>query len=201
MLCAPVSFDLARSLNVPLAQARWTEIDRLLEEMTRECRQRVAEAGVAPQDIVTSRSVDIRYSGQGHELQINLDGLSWPEVRGEDVLNRFRAEYERLNAVKGPDAPLELITWRASARGPVAQLPLRAAAKTGAPAARSHRPVYFGERQGFVNTVVVARDALSDGETLPGPALIELGDATITIGPDASASVRDDGLIEITLTY
>lgn len=201
MLCAPVSFDLARSMNVPLAQARWHEIARLLDEMVRECRQRVADAGVAPEEIVTMRSVDIRYSGQGHELQIDLEGLSWPEVRNEDVLMRFRAEYERLNVVRGPDAPLDLITWRASARGPVPQLPLRAGTTAQAAHARSQRPVYFGEKHGFLDTLVVPRDALSRGEKLTGPALIELGDATITVGPDASASMRDDGLIQITLTY
>jgi N-methylhydantoinase A len=201
MLCAPVSFDLARSMNVPLAEARWHEIARLLDEMVHECQQRVADAGVAPADIVSTRSVDIRYSGQGHELQIDLEGLSWPDVRSDDVLMRFRAEYERLNVVQGPDAPLDLITWRASARGPVPHLPLRAGVMAQAAHERSHRPVYFGDKHGFMDTLVVPCGSLSKGEKLTGPALIELGDATITVGPDASASMREDGLIQISLTY
>ena len=39
------------------------------------------------------------------------------------------------------------------------------------------------------------------GETIAGPALIELGDATVTVGPHASATIREDGLIQINLTY
>lgn len=201
MLCAPVSFDLARSLNVPLAQADWQEITRFMGEMVDECRQRVMDAGIASQDIMTTRSVDVRFAGQGHELQINLEGLSWPDVRGEDVMARFRAEYQRLNAVEGPDAPVELITWRASARGPVPELPLRASRAAHATVARSQRAVYFGAALGYVDTKVIPRETLDAGEVIEGPALIELGDATITVGPDARASMRDDGLIQITVTY
>jgi N-methylhydantoinase A len=201
MLCAPVSFDLARSLNVPLAEADWQEIARLLDDMVAQCRSRVAEAGVAPQDIVTARSVDMRYRGQGHELQVDLEGLGWPDVRPEEVLARFRAEYERLNVVKGPDAPIDLITWRASARGPVPRLPLEEDTAGAASRPRSKRPVYFGEKHGLMDTLVAPRESVRVGETIRGPALIELGDATITVGPDSSASMREDGLVRITLTY
>jgi N-methylhydantoinase A len=201
MLCAPVSFDLARSLNVPLMEANWGEIGDFLQDMVKECRQRVAEAGVAQEEIVTARSVDVRYSGQGHELQIDLEGLSWPDVRTDEVLVRFRAEYERLNAVKGPNAPVELITWRARARGPIPHLPLRTGAAVQGGQRRSQRPVYFGDKHGFLDTLVVPRDSLLPAESIVGPALIELGDATITVGPDATAVMRDDGLVQITLNY
>jgi N-methylhydantoinase A len=201
MLCAPVSFDVARSLNVPLANANWQEIFQFMNEMVDECRERVMDAGVAPQDITTVRSVDARFAGQGHELQITLEGLNWPEIRTADVLERFRAEYKRLNAVDGPDAPVELITWRASARGPIPELPLRANVAAQSATGRSRRPVYFGATHGYVETAVIPRETLQVGELVHGPALIELGDATITVGPDATASMREDGLMQITISY
>jgi N-methylhydantoinase A/oxoprolinase/acetone carboxylase beta subunit len=61
--------------------------------------------------------------------------------------------------------------------------------------------VYFGGSHGFVDTLVAPRESLQVGEVVVGPALIELGDATITVGPGSSALLRDDGLIQITLTY
>jgi N-methylhydantoinase A/oxoprolinase/acetone carboxylase beta subunit len=143
----------------------------------------------------------MRYRGQGHELQIDLEGLGWPDVDGQQVLARFRQEYARLNAVQGPDAPVDFITWRASARGPIPQLPLKAGIAGSAARARSRRPVYFGEKQGFVHATVVPRETMQPGEAILGPALIELGDATVTVGPDATAAMRDDGLIRITLSY
>lgn len=199
MLCAPVAFDLARSWTVPLQEAPWSEIAAVLEEMVRDCRRRVAEAGVPHDQVVTLRSADMRYRGQGHEVQVSLEGLDWPNVRVEEVLARFRNEYERLNAVKGPDAPVDFITWRTTARGPIPELPLKANASGGSGAGQSARRVYFGEKHGFLESLVAPRESLKAGETVPGPALIELGDATITVGPSAEAHMRADGLVLVTL--
>lgn len=201
MLCAPVSFDVARSLSVPLADVHWDEICALLDEMVQECRRRVAGAGLAPESVTTVRSVDMRYRGQGHEVQVGLEGLAWPDVRTEDVLERFRAEYLRLNAVQGPQAPIDLVTWRARALGPVPRLPLRAAAPRGEGRLRSRRPVYFGEREGFLEADVLPRERIGIGDRIAGPALIELGDATVTVGPGARGLMRDDGLIQLSLDY
>jgi N-methylhydantoinase A len=199
MLCAPVAFDMARSRTVSLDEAPWEEIAGMLEGMVRDCRAKVAKAGVPEARIVTVRSADMRYRGQGHEVQVDLEGLDWPRVDAAEVLRRFRAEYERLNAVKGPDAPVEFITWRASARGPIPDLPLKKALSAQTKAARSTRRVYFHETAGFVESVVVPAGALPAGETRAGPALVELGDATITVGPGASARLGEDGLVRIAL--
>jgi N-methylhydantoinase A len=201
MLCAPVAFDLARSLSVPVAEARWAEIAAFLDEMVEDCRRRVQDAGVPPESIVTVRSVDMRYRGQGHEVQVDLEGLDWPNVSASKVLDRFRAEYERLNAVKGPDAPIDFVTWRASARGPIPHLPLKAGAAAGDAASRSQRSVYFGAEKGFLDTLVIPRPSMLPGESIDGPALIELGDATVTVGPDATALMREDGLIQVNLAH
>ena len=95
--------------------------------------------------------------------------------------------------------PVECITWRASARGPVPQLPLRQGSVSAAAAPRTSRRVYFRETQGFADTHVLPAGSLAVGEALAGPALIELGDATITVGPGARAQLREDGLVFITL--
>ena len=78
---------------------------------------------------------------------------------------------------------------------------LRAGARVLAGRARGERPVYFGADTGFLPTQVIPRETVAPGETLHGPALIELGDATVTIGPGAQAVMQDDGLIRIALTY
>lgn len=199
MLCAPVSFDLARSRPVPLFEAPWREIDAMLDGMSAECRQMVAWAGIPQTDIVTIRSADMRYRGQGHEIQVDLEGLAWPHPDPRQILARFHAEYRRLNGVDGPDAPVDVVTWRAAARGPIPHLPLKADGLAEAAArGRVSRPVYFQDHGGFINAAVISRGSLKIGEAFPGPAVIELGDATITVGPGMSAHMRDDGLIVAT---
>jgi N-methylhydantoinase A len=199
MLCAPVAFDVAHSFSVPLTDVPWDRVAALLDDMVKGCAARVAEAGVPSQEIVTRRYADIRYRGQGHEVQISLEDLAWPNVDANELARRFREEYERLNAVKGPDAPIDIITWRASARGPIPNLPLKAASKPATVHSRSQRPVYFQDAGGFVPTLVIPIDALTHDEVIVGPALIELGDATVTVGPGSTARMRADGLVAITL--
>jgi N-methylhydantoinase A len=200
MLCAPVSFEMAQSRTIALQAVEWSEINRMLDSMVQECRGNVVSAGIDSSATVTDRSADLRYRGQGHEIQINLEGISWPNVDWRDVQRRFLAEYRRLNGVDGPDLPVDVITWRASVRGPIPDLPF------GAPnlvsvAQRPHetRPVYFAETNGFVKTRIVQRTSLKVGGRIEGPSIVELGDASITIGPCATAHICTEGLVRVEL--
>ncbi|OGA47693.1 MAG: hypothetical protein A3G24_10660 [Betaproteobacteria bacterium RIFCSPLOWO2_12_FULL_62_13] len=200
MLCAPVSFEVARSLTVPITEANWADINRMLDEMVVECRHMVEEAGIPATQITWTRSADMRYRGQGHEIQVDLENLGLPAPDLDDVLGRFRAEYRRLNAVDGPIAPVDAVTWRAVASGPVPRLPLTSAGIGGQnPRGRRGRRIYFHDAGGYLPAQIVPRETLVAGERVAGPAVIELGDASITVGPLAVATVREDGLIVMKL--
>ncbi|HEY1945165.1 MAG TPA: hydantoinase/oxoprolinase family protein [Roseiarcus sp.] len=200
MLCAPVAFEMAQSRTIALDVVEWPEVEHMLASMVQECRANVLSAAIDASETVARRSADLRYRGQGHEIQIDLEGLSWPNVDWRDVRERFRAEYRRLNGVDGPDMPVEVITWRASVRGPISDVPL-GASNLVSPDQRSRRtrPVYFAETNGFVTTRLVQRASLKVGDRVEGPAIIELGDASITVGPSASAHIGAEGLVRVEL--
>jgi N-methylhydantoinase A len=200
MLCAPVAFEMAQSRTVALSGVDWSDIGAMLDRMVGECRTHVVSAGIDIGATTAHRSADLRYRGQGHEIQIDLEGLSWPNIDWRDVHGRFRDEYQRLNGVEGPDLPVDVITWRASVRGPIPDLPLAAtnAASASAGATRT-RPVYFAETKGFVPARIVSASVLKSSDRVEGPAIIELGDASITVGPHASACIGADGLVRIEL--
>jgi N-methylhydantoinase A len=199
MLCAPVAFEIAQSRTVALDAVDWPEIAQMLDRMVNDCGANVVSAGIDPGSTSVYRSADVRYRGQGHEIQVDLEQLSWPDVDGEEVRRRFRAEYRRLNGVDGPDLPIDVITWRASVRGPNPNLPLAASNAVSEPQhQQSVRSVYFAETNGFVSARIVSATALKPGESIEGPAIIELGDASITVGPYATASFGD-GLVRLQL--
>lgn len=199
MLCAPVGFEVARSRAMPLDAVNWRETEAMLAEMVDECRANVVSAGVSAGATTVHRSVDMRYRGQGHDILIDLEGLPWPDIRWDEVRDRFRTEYRRLNGVFGPDLPIDVATWRASVRGPTPRLPLSPPGDSGGrvkprPATR---PVYFGWAGGFVAASIVRRSELKAGDVIAGPAIIELGDASVTVGPGAAARFSSDGFIEV----
>jgi N-methylhydantoinase A len=204
LLCAPVTFEVARSRVSLLEEVPWREVDGMLAEMLGECRRLVEWAGVAPGDITESRVAEMRYRGQGHEVAVALDGLGLDGRGGapdpEAILERFQQEYERLYFRRGPRAAIEVLTWRAIARGPVPTLPTLATAsvRSGAITRRGTRRAYFAEAGGYVEAPVVPRTLLGMGEALAGPAMIEQGDSTIVIGPGATARVGEDLLITVT---
>lgn len=198
MLCAPVAFEIAQSRTVALDAVQWPDIGRMLDGMVQECRENVISAGIDISAISTHRSADLRYRGQGHEIQIDLEQLSWPNIDWRDVHKRFRAEYQRLNGVDGPDLPVDIVTWRASVRGPIPDLPL-VATNVASERAQRTRPVYFAETKGFVSAQIVSASTLKSSDRVKGPAIIELGDASITVGPHATAHVGIDGLVRIEL--
>lgn len=172
----------------------------MLAGMVQECRANVIAAAIDASATVVRRSADFRYRGQGHEIQIDLEGLSWPNVDWRDVHEQFRAEYRRLNGVDGPEMPVDVITWRASVSGPISDVPLGASnvVSTDQRSQRT-RPVYFAETNGFVTTRLVQRASLKSGDRVEGPSIIELGDASITVGPSASAQIDAEGLVRVKL--
>ena len=138
------------------------------------------------------RSVDVRYRGQGYELNI-------PYTR--NLLRDFRSEHQRRYGYSYPAREVELVTLR-----------LRAATRgntpghvgTGAPARPSRAkpgkvspdraPVLFSG--GKLRAAILSRDSLAVGREYSGPAVVTEYSATTVIPPDVSFHKdQDENLI------
>jgi|DewCreStandDraft_5_1066085.scaffolds.fasta_scaffold00734_35 N-methylhydantoinase A len=194
LLVAPLAFDFVRSYYGGLDALDWAVVNRLLAEMEAEGRALLGRAGVAAGDIVVSRSVDLRYTGQGHEVNVPLPEGQLGEASVGEILRRFVAEYRRLYHRAGPEVPVEAITWRVKVAGPKPAIaPRRAGQRPGRveDALKGFRPAYFAEYGDFRPTPVYDRYALSPGAVIEGPAVIEERESTVVLGPRAVARVDD----------
>src|SRR5215472_2353260 len=68
-LTAPLAFDFVRSWPCHVDQLDWQEVNALLSEMEAEGQALLERSGVSPKNILHRRVADIRYVGQGHEIQ------------------------------------------------------------------------------------------------------------------------------------
>ena len=206
-LTAPLAFDFARSWPVKLEGSAldWPRVNGLLGEMQAEGGALLQASGVLPQDISHTRSVEVRYAGQGHEVGVVLpnDLLSaehFPAIRA-----RFEAEYLRLYSRLGPPVPLEAITWRVVSSSPKPALNLvrshsnHALASHPDAARKGTRLAYFPEAGGMTETPVYDRYALAKGMCISGPAIIEERESTLIIGSGATAAA--DERWNLILTY
>ena len=105
----------------------------------------------------------------------------------------FEEAYRKLYGVNPSHVPIELVTWRVTARGPI--IPFNRAttlpAIPGRP--RTSRPVHAWSEG--AETPVYDRKSLAAGQTIAGPAIIEERETTTAIPPGWSATVDQIGCI------
>jgi len=119
------------------------------------------------------RSLDLRYRGQGYELNIPA---------GASLTPRFHAEHERRYGYHHAGREIELVTLRLRARMAAPRLKLVEEEhdfSSSHSAARA--PVYFGGRP--VAAVIYERGSLRVGKSYAGPAVITEYSATTVIPP------------------
>jgi N-methylhydantoinase A len=144
------------------------------------------------------RRIDLRYSGQSYELTVPLPADD-RELRPEDLaamLADFHREHDRAYGYSAPAEPVECVHLRLLAIGAIRKPePARLERASGAlsDALRATRPVYFGERGGFVDCPVYDRYTLWAGCAIDGPAIVEEVDSTTVIHSGSSARVDQFG--------
>src|SRR5262249_58499414 len=69
LLAAPLAFDFVRTGRQRLDGADWAAVNRLFAEMEEEGRALLTRAGGAAKKVAVSRIAEMRYLGQGHEVE------------------------------------------------------------------------------------------------------------------------------------
>jgi N-methylhydantoinase A/oxoprolinase/acetone carboxylase beta subunit len=194
MLMAPARVDRVASLNVPLAAADWQEVARIFGRLYEEAAAVIAGTGAEQSRGTARRLADMRYIGQGLEITVALpDALDAASVRAA-----FEAAYRALFSRTPPGAAIQFVALRLALSAPMPGSGGRLALTPRATTSRKGaRPVWFPEAGGFVETAVYDRYALRAGEAIEGPAVFEENESTLVIGPGGSATVLDDGTIDV----
>jgi N-methylhydantoinase A len=191
-LCAPLSFDLARSLYGRLDEIDWSGVNGALEEMEEEGRDLLRASGVAEADVRVRRLCEVRYVGQGHEVTVELpDGGLGPEDTGR-LTALHRKEYRRLYNREGPDVALEAVTWRLEVAAPRPEI--RLGGEEGDPrppeeAQKGTREIYLPEVEDLSAVPVYDRYRLDPGAVFEGPAVVEERESTVVLGPEGRAEI------------
>ena len=191
-LVAPLAFDFVRSAYYRLDQVDWAAVNRLYRDMEDEGRALLESSGVAPDEISLSRTAEMRYLGQGHEIVVPIPLGELSSEMLPDIVMSFEAEYRRLYNRLCLEVPIESLNWRVVTSGP--QPSLRTAwgstqAAEPALSLKGHRPVYLPEERRYVSCPVYDRYHLSPGAAFSGPAIVEERESTIVIGPEGFVSV------------
>ncbi|MFL6797522.1 MAG: hydantoinase/oxoprolinase family protein [Xanthobacteraceae bacterium] len=202
LLCTDVVHDYVRSELRPLSGISAAHAENALCELETRARGELAAEGLSETETLFSRALDLRYSGQGYELRIPLDGLFIDRIRDvtlHAVRERFDRRHAELHGHAAKERPVELVSYRLRLRANVPKFEPRehAAAATLDPGAavKGTRKAWFD--RGLRDATVYQRTLLEVGSELTGPAIIEQFDATTVVPPEWRARV--DGLRNLVL--
>jgi N-methylhydantoinase A len=184
VLCLPASGVLS-ALGLAAAERR--------RDASRSVLRPLADAGDlrgAARDLIRPRgeqlraAADLRYVGQSFELLIPFDDPA-------DLADAFHVEHERRYGHADPDRPVQLVTLRAAAVRPGADVQLAAAGEVS----RSRRPIRWdGEA---IEAEILTGTGLPPGERVEGPAVIEFPETTCLVPPGWSGSADDQGIVRL----
>jgi 5-oxoprolinase (ATP-hydrolysing)/N-methylhydantoinase A len=197
-LVAPLSFEQVRSMPVVLeAGFDAASANAVLDGLEAEGRKLLAEAGVPASEIRVERSADMRLVGQVHEITVPLPDGKLGDARLAEIRAGFERVYAaRYTAVFG-GTKVEAISFRVRVVGKEPTLALQQA---GADA--QGRPKRKGTRRSFFDGAwheagVWDRYALTDGDRIAGPAIVEEREATTIIPPGDVLTVDAGGNLRI----
>jgi N-methylhydantoinase A len=186
VLCLPASGVLS-ALGLAAAERR--------RDASRSVLRPLAEGGdlrAAASDLIEARdqetlrtAADLRYAGQSFELVIPFEDPS-------ELAAAFHAEHERRYGHADPDRAVELVTLRAAAVQPGAEVHLAAAGEVE----RSTRRLRWDGAE--VEATVLTGSGLPPGETVEGPAVIEFPETTCLVPPGWVGEADEHGVVTLT---
>jgi N-methylhydantoinase A len=197
-LTAPLSFEFVQGWYGRLPDLDWTRVNVFLEGMEQQGRAMLAAAGVRDTEVDVTRSCDMRYEGQGSEVNVTVAGGTLAADGVETLRRHFEERYRDLYGRTVAGSGLETVNWHVVVRGPRPTLTIAAAERgTVSPGAaqKGTRPAYFGELGGFAETPVFDRYRLGPGAIIEGPAIVEERESTVVVGPGTRARV--DGSMNV----
>jgi N-methylhydantoinase A len=188
VLCLPASGVLS-ALGLAAAERRRDASRSLLRPLSDP-----GDLRGAARDLIETRDgeqlrtgADLRYVGQSFELLIPFEDPA-------ELAEAFHAEHERRYGHADPDRPVQLVTLRAAAVQPGAQVQLAAAGEVS----RSRRTIRWDGED--VEAEVLTGTGLPTGERVAGPAVVEFPETTCLVPPGWSGAADEQGVLTLEAT-
>ena len=188
LLTTDLKRDAAITIMRRLDELDPAEAERTFAELEAAGRAELEQEGLSGAAVEFVRQIDLRYVGQSYELTIPA---------GDDLVERFHVEHDRVYGFAAPAEPVEAVSLRLTSIGRIVKPPPRPLERGGTAEPKERRPVYFAEAGDYVDCPIYDRYTLPAGAALSGPAVVEEFDSTTVVHPGFTVSVDDLGNLVI----
>ncbi len=201
MLATDLRHDFVRSFATPFDAGAIDvcRLEGLADAMAAEAHATLAAENVPEDRHRLDFALDLRYSGQYHEVEVRAPDRSMlTDISA--MTEAFHAAHDRLYGYALPDGetPVELIGVRLAAFGVTEKPAARPLSRHGEPASKGMRNVYLPDRNAFESIEIL------DGMTLPagfrgsGPAIVDTPLTAAFVPAGFDIAVDDFGTLILT---
>jgi len=194
-IIADLRHDLVRSVVSKTSQVQAQTLNEMYGEMRTIGDQYLEREGINAADRYYRKSIDMRYKGQFHEVELPIPENDLTDADIEGIVDDFHQKHEDLYAYRDV-VETEMINLRLAACGKVvtpARRSMAAASPDASGCVKGSREVFFEEASNFLNTQIYNGDRLEAGNVVDGPAIIEQKTTTVVVPPDAQLEVTQYG--------
>ena len=166
--------------------------------MEKEALEQMESEGASKKEVNLFRLADIRYLGQGYELQVPVPGGDLNQSGIAQAFDRFHEEHRQVYGYANPESELQLVNLRVTS---LASMPSPSLTTDSFDKSTDSQGAFLGTRDvHFAGKAVSAktydRKLLIPGNLIEGPAIVEQLDSTTVIWPGQEATVdRQSNLI------
>jgi len=184
MLLSDLKHNFVRTYPAPLSTLDQGRLADLCAAMASEAQATLDGERVPRERQRLHFSVDLRYIGQYHEVNVSLAPEEAVSPDLDALGGRFHARHDQLYGYSVPNSPVELVTVRLTAIGETDKPRLPRSERRPPDSShvlKSHRRAYLPSARDFAELPVYDGDALCFGNRLSGPALIEQTNTTVFV--------------------
>ncbi len=184
--------DVEQFMYAPLGEVDLDRLNSVYAELERTARSLLARDNVSAENVLISRTAQMRYVGQTYEIETPIPDGALTQDALVTIAETFHAVHKQEHGVSSDIFDPALVSLSVAATAPTAALPpYRSIAAENVVAMKSSRSVYFSGE--WIDCPIYNGQILQPGTELQGPAILEYLDSVAVLPPGAQATVDTQG--------
>lgn len=172
MLMSDIRHDYSQTLLLPARGISYKEVNSVYDEIIRKAEETLNTEGVEASDVVITKSLDMRYEGQEHTVEIHVPYENIDENNIEEIIKNFHENHDRMYSYTLPENELEIVNIKIQALGKLEKPKMIETDTEEGTALKEEREVFY-EESGWIHVSVYDKNKLKVEESVTGPAIIE----------------------------
>lgn len=188
LLCAEVRQDAVRTLVKSTDEITVETIRDIAAELTSEIQAKVEADGIPVTEQQAVLTVDVRYLGQSHDINVPLTLTDLESSGFESLVERFTARHKQQFGYELAGTPIQIVNLRISGFGQQPGLPWPARENAGTRAeAIGTRLVAHRSLAEATPWPIYRFESFGVGTEVAGPAIVEYPGSTLVVPPEWTA--------------